>query len=474
MSMRLQAKLRERLSSHIESRYAALEDVISIEGVQAEMVFEASQGFMTHETEAHDYLPCFHLIGQIKEIRGKFPFNVSSLYFKDSDAQALVRDIMYYPTPEEIGYLVNTAKFYSKNFSIPQVLARNSYVLPCIIDMTVVPPSDPVAYENNLFSNFGDLADEDKVNLPTFYVGITGTGVSRKNDKLLNYYGIDLDPNYAHYVVTAESSGYFDPPLMMYIPEPMVAMQDEAQQQMDEDKFITPEEESEMLHTAEERQRAAQQEASSQIEMDANADFHAPSQEDAIVAEAYQNISRRMEERFNGRHLTLEVFRGQAAQNVSKPEGEERVKPEIIGEEAQPGNDVKSPDMPEQAKEIRIEGQPVSQAELREDTAMQRDAQSDGKSVPFDEEDIITGGVDDFDVRNFEGGDVSDARAQTKVDEAHAKDIAIDAAREQQSDALQDENHEDHGHRALPEGVEEIEAAAKRSNVKTQDGPDII
>ena len=64
------------------------------------------------------------------------------------------------------------------------------------------------------------------MNLPTVYLELVGTGINRKNDKLLDYYGIDFESDYPMYSLTAESSGYVDPPLMMYIEEPQISEED--------------------------------------------------------------------------------------------------------------------------------------------------------------------------------------------------------------------------------------------------------
>ena len=65
MSIRLQAKLMGKLSSHIEESYLRQQDIITLENVHAEMVFRTTQGFMEHESQKHEYLPCFHLVGSI-------------------------------------------------------------------------------------------------------------------------------------------------------------------------------------------------------------------------------------------------------------------------------------------------------------------------------------------------------------------------------------------------------------------------
>lgn len=335
MSMRLQAKLKEKLSSHIEEAYVRQQQVVILENVDAEMTFKTTQAFMEHESQQHEYLPCFHMMGQIVEIRGNFPFNVSALYFSDADAQRLQKDVVYYPSPDELAHLIQTGKFYSKYFTVPEVLANNTYVLPCKVNLMVVPPPNEAAYNSAVLQNFVDLEEEQKVNLPLFYIGIVGTGISRKNDKLLDYYGIDLEPGYDQFVLTAQASGYTDPPLLKYMPEPQ--MQDEQQQETVNDYFITPEEEAQMLQTAQEKQQVAEAEAVRQVVADAQTEYKEATEEDAIIAQADRAISRRMEEEFGSRRLSLDSKRQADKQRSTETEieAEQEAQSEFLGEEEQ-------------------------------------------------------------------------------------------------------------------------------------------
>ena len=435
MSMRLQAKMMEKLSSHIEESYLRQQDVVVLENVPAEMTFAATQGFMEHESQRHDYLPCYHMIGQIKEIRGDFPFNVTALYFSEADSQRLEKDIIYYPSPEELAHIIQTGKFYSKHFTIPPILSSNDYTLPCLVNLMIVPPPNQASYEANLSSPFVDLEDEEKMNLPIFYIGIIGTGVSRKNDRLLDYYGIDIEPGYQHFVLTAESSGYTDPPLLEYMTAPVV--EEEEQRQSIDEYYITPEEEAQMLHSAAERQAAAEREASAQVSLDAQADFHQASPEDAVSAQADRVISRRMEAKFDGKPMSLETLREiEKRQRADEPavenEAEAEYKDESKVDESflddTPTTDkLTEPDTPQQKAEVKMDLNPEGNAYVEEKREEKKEQGEDVLNEEYHEN------------AKMQGADVEDAREQTKIDEAHAKDIALDAAVAQQQEAAKKE-----------------------------------
>ena len=417
MSIRLQAKLMGKLSSHIEESYLRQQDIITLENVHAEMVFRTTQGFMEHESQKHEYLPCFHLVGSIVEVRGDFPFGVSSLYFNSVDSQQMVKDIIYYPSPDELVHLIQTGKYYSKHFTIPPILKTNEYSFPCLVNLTIVPPPNQALYEQNLLTPFDDLEDEDKVNLPIFYIGILGTGVSRRNDRLLDYYGVDLEEGYEQFVLTAESSGYTDPQLLTYMEAPVI--EETAQAQVSDEHYITPEEEAEMLHTAAEKQRMEEEQAAAQVALDAKVDFHEATPEDALLARSDRAISRRMEAMFTGGRMSLEAKK--------KP-----VTPEMQGQqEAQAGaaaeQKLTQPDTNQQWKEVKMDLNPDKNtyvSDKREEVKKEAEAPQDTQI---------------YETMKQQGADVADAREQAKVDEAHVKDLALDQAVQQQQAAAEKE-----------------------------------
>ena len=418
MSMRLQAKLLDKLSSHIEESYLRNEDTIVLHNVPAEMVFVASQGFFDHESQKHSYLPLYHMVGKITEIRGDFPFNVSSVYFSAADDQRMTKDIFYYPTPKELAHIIETGKFYTKYFEVPPILSENTYNLPCMIDLTIVPPPNQAAYEANLANNFVDLEDEDKVNLPIVYVGILGTGVDRKRDKLLDYYGIDIEPDYPSFLLTAESSGYTDPPLLAYMQAPV--METEEQRENTAQYYITPEEEAQMLHSQQEQKARDEKAAMAQVSIDAQADFHQASPEDAVIAQADRAVSRRMEAMFgNTRVMSLEAKREFDKQQAAM-EAETESEVEAEAEDKK----LTEPDTAQQKAEVKMD------LGTDDRNAYVEQAREEKKEeIPVVEEDH-------HEAAKLEGADVEDVAEQTKVDEAHVKDIALDAAREKQQAAV--------------------------------------
>ena len=130
MSMRLKGMLKNHLHAQLEQHM--FDDAVVLENVPCEMTFECKQGFMEFETEAHSYLPLMHLIGSVTEVRGDFPFHISSLYFDNADVPYLTKDILYYPNPEEIAHMITVGKFYTKQFGLPDVLENQTYSFPKI------------------------------------------------------------------------------------------------------------------------------------------------------------------------------------------------------------------------------------------------------------------------------------------------------------------------------------------------------
>ena len=431
MSIRLQAKLMGKLSSHIEESYLRQQDVITLENVHAEMVFRTTQGFMEHESQKHEYLPCFHLVGTIIEVKGDFPFGVSSLYFNSVDAQQMTKDIIYYPSPDELVHLIQTGKYYSKHFTIPPILKTNDYSFPCLVNLMIVPPPNQALYEQNLLMKFDDLEDEDKVNLPIFYIGVVGTGVSRRNDRLLDYYGIELEEGYEQFVLTAESSGYTEPQLLTYMEAPVI--EQVAQAQVSDEHYITPEEEAEMLHTAAEKQRMAEEEAAAQVALDAKVDFHEATPEDALLARSDRAISRRMEAMFTGGRMSLEAKKKMATVEAQmQAQQQAQVQDQKNADQGKDKDKLTEPDTNQQWKEVKMD----LNTEKNTYVSDKRDDEKKSEATKKDAEV--------FDTMKQQGADVADAREQAKVDEAHAKDLALDqAVQQQQMVAAKEEKPQD-------------------------------
>lgn len=291
MSMKLRAFLLDNYRAKVEQAYMQQTDVIVLQNVPCEMTFTASAGWMEHENEKHQYLPLFHLTGTIKEIHGNFPYNVSSLSFSQHDVETrLQKEILYYMKPEELAHLITVGKFYSDKFQLPDILTKNEYSFPALVNLTIIPPANPAAYEQ---ATYGGIVDNsiggviDATNLPIFYVGFAGTGINRKHDKLLDYYGIDLDEDFEMYALTAESSGYTEPTLIEYITEPVEEEQTESE--LVDDLYLTPEEEAELL-------RAQQVEQEVEVPQFNTVDDYEMDAEDMLLAQADKNVERRIEQ----------------------------------------------------------------------------------------------------------------------------------------------------------------------------------
>lgn len=468
MSIKLQAKLVDSFSSHMELSYLYTRDIMIINGFHAEMTFQQRQGFMEHESQRNDYLPCFHLQGEITEIRGNFPYHVSALYFDSSDQQRMIRDIFYYPSPEELAHLIKTGKYYSRYFRIPPILDSNTYSFPCVVNLAIVPPPDPGAYEIASLGNFLNLEDEEKVNLPIFYVGVVGTGITRKVDKLLDYYGIDVDENFPGFALTAESSGYTDPPLLAYMDAP--DMSDDAGKDNPVRRFLSPEEADELLRTREEERHTQNTQEQASTLADVEQKFHPASMEDAIIAKADRAVFRRLESKFGDtRRLSLDakreydrmMRRAETEKNAAvtaEQETDEQAQTESSKEKREvhhtdsPAKDGGFPqydptdfisdddglekrvqsDLPEQYIAGKMDLHPEKNLYVRNEREEQSGLLSDGASNERTRQRAV----------ELAGGDVSDARDQALVDEAHTREIAKDAAIQQNRQSIEADTNE--------------------------------
>lgn len=296
MSIKLRGLPISAYRSKVEHAYMRDGDAIVLENVPCEMTFESTNGFMEHESERHNYLPVFHLSGIIRDIRGKFPFNVSTVYFMDTDRQFITKDCVYYPTPDELVHMIKTGQYFTDRFALPDLMVHNTYSFPVLVNLTIIPPHNMAAYEQATFSGVSnpDAADIDKTNLPIFYVGFAGTGVTKKTDKLLDYYGITLDEDFDSYVLTAQAAGYTDPPLMDYIPEPEEQPENVVEQS--EDYYISEEESKDLIRARQEEVQRTQEEKAAELQTAQEAEFQ-DDPESLILARADRDVAKRLQKK---------------------------------------------------------------------------------------------------------------------------------------------------------------------------------
>lgn len=440
MSVRMKGLLADHYQSHVEHSYMQGGDMIVLENVPCEMVFASTSGFMEHESEQHNYLPVFHLIGNVTEIKGDFPFHISSLYFDDADKAALSKDIIYYPSPDELAHMIQKGRFFSNQFELPLLLSRNIYSFPAVVNLTIVPPENPEAYESAMLTGTLESENIDKLNLPIVYVGIVGSGVSRKNDPLLDYYGIELDADFPSFVLTAESSGYVDPPLMAYIPEPEVEAEGPGLNQ--DDYYITEEDERRLL-------MANKEQTPDLVVEPQPEDYHDVSYEDVLVAKADRSISKRVTERVAQNEVErlerteqLRAEMQEESDRLKDVSGNKDTKPDV-NKNRQSGmimagpaesydvehQKLSQPDMPQQQAEVKMDLNPEVNQTVVDDRAEK--AESDIQEA------------DSFELEQMNGADVADASDQAKVDEARVRDLSRDAGMQQHEDAV-DEDEKSH------------------------------
>ena len=522
MSMRLKGMLKNHLHAQLEQHM--FDDATVLENVPCEMTFECKQGFMEFETEAHSYLPLMHLIGSITEVRGDFPFHISSLYFDNADVPYLTKDILYYPNPEEIAHMITVGKFYTKQFGLPDVLENQTYSFPARVNLTIIPPPNPAAYEIATYGgDFVAETDEEKLNLPTVYLELAGTGINRKNDKLLDYYGIDFESDYPMYSLTAESSGYVDPPLMMYIEEPQISDEDAMTKEDMQEMYITPEEEAALIR----EQKAREAEAQAQAQVEPTPDYQLSTPEDVLIAQASKNIEKRVGERLlenekekqaqrealeaeNEKALESEqevemqdtqesektaestydqmmdlldrtstddfIMVGESEDSMEQPlteadyitsdeesydneddyddmasEVEDTSSDEIVADEAM-ASEVIQPDTPQEQAEVKMDFDAEHNSFVEAEREEEKETSSDG---------LIDEDSDRVDMENMQGADVSDAKLQAKLDEAHTKDVSTNAAVNMQDDIIEQDD--------VDKDVDKNEESDKKSETPAHD-----
>lgn len=508
MSMKLRALLLDNYRAKVEQAYMHAGEAITLKNVPCEMTFEVSSGWMEHESEKHHYLPLFHLIGNIKEISGNFPYNVSSLTFSKADIETkLQKEILYFMKPEELAHLITVGKFYTNKFQLPEILTRNTYSFPVMVDLTIVPPPNPAAYEQASFSIGldGDVGQIDRDNLPIFYIGFAGTGVNRKKDALLDYYGIEFDEDFPVYALTAESSGYTNPTLMEYVTEPEEEVQ--AEPEATEELYVTPEEEAAMLKQQKEQTQEDVRQLNPQDDYQMDA-------EDVLLAQADKNIEQRIakvlsHERAKAKQReavqpnkqvstpdrtkasTLErlanlekmmksgdsksnlmkkseqkpvyevkeepvqpVGKPLSEQNSVKPVREEFVQSQDVTESAK----LEQPDTLQQQAEVKMDFNPEVNTLLHPENDQRNKENSEELGVLDVEEDDMTT------LKDANGADVSDARLQAKVDEANVRENARQVAVDIHADMAEVSDGSEKKHRDVSDKLNDVAEAAESMN----------
>lgn len=440
MSLKLKAFLADNHKSRLQQAYKQNANIMVLNDVPCEMKFVSNDGWLEHESEQHQFLPVFHIKGNVFELHGNFPYNVSTLTFDEDTIKRLDKDILYFLTPSELSHLIETGKYFTKHFKLPKVLTNNAYDFPVRVNLTIIKPDDEAIYNSANFVL-------DKENLPVFYVEFAGTGVNRKNDKLLDYYGIDFDADYDIYAMTAESSGYTDPPLINYIAEPEIENeQNQTAKENESAYYLSPEEENSLIRAKEaEREKTEQH-----IEF---ADDYQFTDEDILIAAADKNIEKRVEERLEERRKALENNLN-LQQDTSKSSDESYIdsqvtsditnllaavtgqtitnqkpvlQPEVITNNvafSELENKKTEPDTPEQMAEIKMDLNPLENETVKQE---QKEKAENTAGLDNQENDLNK-------LADTQGADVSDTRLQAKVDEAKTREAAKSVAIDIQSD----------------------------------------
>lgn len=400
--------------------------------------------------------------------------------------------------------MITVGKFYTKQFGLPDVLENQTYSFPARVNLTIVPPPNPAAYEMATYGgDFVAETDEEKLNLPTVYLELAGTGINRKNDKLLDYYGIDFESDYPMYSLTAESSGYVDPPLMMYIEEPQISDEDAMTKEDMKEMYITPEEEAALIR----EQKAREAEAQAQAQVEPTPDYQLSTPEDVLIAQASKNIEKRVGERLlenekekqaqrealeaeNEKSLEFEQEAEMQATQESEKTAESTYDPMMdlldrtstddfimVGESEDSVeqslteddyitsdeesydnendyNDDMASEVEDTASEEVIADEAMASEVIQPDTSQEQaevkmDFDAEHNAFVEDEraeeketssDGLIDENSDRVDMENMQGADVSDVKLQAKLDEAHTKDVSTNAAVNMQGDIVEQDD----------------------------------
>lgn len=466
-TLRIKAFMAGTHQARLQQAYLEAGSLVHLAGVPCEMTFHSDAAWLDHEDEQHHYLPVFHIRGNVSEIHGNFPYNVTSLVFDEETTKVLKKDILYFMTPKEMAHIIETGKFYSDKFEIPEVLKNNEYSFPVVTNLYIVPPERPQ-----------DPIEKD--NVPIFYVEFAGTGVTRKNDKLLDYYGIDFDIDYPVYAMTAESSGYTDPTLMEYIVAPVEEAEEQAQQ-VDESEYLTKEDEQNLIRTK-------QQEKEEEQKIDLQENYQ-PTEEDLILANADKRIEERMARQMKERGMTHiskvpvnkapETTATDALSALSGKTESGKTESSKTGEKEQPSmnlggefaaektagekDKLAQPDAPQQMKEVKMDLNPYENETVKEE---RKEEKTENAGLAADE-------TDEQKLAMANGADVSDARLQTKVDEANAKKdaaaTAVDVQKDVQETSEKKPEAEKKTHREVSERLQDVADAADAQQAENED-----
>lgn len=463
MSLRLKAFLADTHKTRLQQAYKQNANIMVLKDVPCEMKFISSNGWLEHESEQHQFLPILHVKGNILELHGNFPYNVTTLVFDEDTAKRLDKDILYFPTPSELSHLIETGKYFTKHFQLPKVLTNNAYDFPVRVNLTIIKPDDETAYNSANFVL-------EKENLPVFYVEFAGTGVNKKNDKLLDYYGIDFDSDYEMYVLTAESSGYTDPPLMNYVTEPEIE-HDESSKEDTADYYLSPEEENSLIRAKTVEKEKAEQ----HIEFTDDYQF---TDEDILIASADKNIEKRIAERrkaLENQQITvkkdvepveldsqltgditnlLASVTGQNLNIKNDPVVSQSIQSDNTNERVNESDKKIAPDMPEQIAEIKMDLNPFENSVVKQE---QKEKAENTAGLENNEDDLNK-------LADTQGADVSDTRLQAKVDEAKAFDAAKSVAIDIQSDIVKESEHKELKNTKVSSRLQDIADEADRQN----------
>ncbi len=536
MSIRLQAKLSAKQDIRLQSQM--MKDATKVENLPCEMTFQTTGAYVRHESEKNGFLPVLQLRGHVTEIRGNFPFGISSVYFSEDDKPELTKECTYLLSPDELSHIITTGAYFTPRFKVPEILSKNKYTFPVMVNAMVIPPNDLEAYERATYGGgFVATTDEEKMNVPMMYVDLKGTQPNREKDALIDYYDLDFDQKFDNYVLTAESTGY-SPSLGMYIEAPVVEEQVHTEKQngfsMEGQLMMEPEPEQE--HQAESQETVERLEP-----------IHYPevSKEDVMLEVASQNVRDKVRTKYQemiavkAAEVPLydievkEQFMAEPEVNPAFTQQETKTSPFIglsprtpktekpvsvahVDDKPQffnpfesvssadeelptlnpftitPSNStsddirnnlrdnilgvgMKKPAIPQEQVIFEKESQ-IPSEKMFEAAHDDVNGKQDSTDMPMEDENTDMNILEDA-----HGGDVSDARMQTKLDEARAREAARNVAVDTQADISADKDTvveqrnvgETHtaqsSHRAVPSSFQEVVDASQSSSADKND-----
>lgn len=175
-------------------------EMVTRERVPATMVLETSDAFVevdAPESGASLGRPYLSLIGRVAEIRGDFPFDVSTVRFAEAEDRPAVT---YRYELSRTNLVEMCAKgMFEPGFEVPDVIRDNDFELPCSVSCAALAPGldgePPVVFVDVDAESLSCGDDESGYDIDTYFEDVPG--VSREVTAEVNFVPEAMTPERA-------------------------------------------------------------------------------------------------------------------------------------------------------------------------------------------------------------------------------------------------------------------------------------